>query len=528
MQSKSQNRLTNISEFPGKLGRFLKDTLIMFFLILVFFLAKLFTFLAKIPVLKIVFSRVADRLEAFMSKSVYSKSSISRLSLIQLAFKNIAGKKSRAMVTVGGMAIGIGTIVFLLSLGYGIQSLVVNQIASLGELRQFDATPRRGSKVVLNDETLAKVYDYNHVEKIYPLIAIVGRVKSNNSYSDVPVYAVKNDYFEGSPTRVESGRFFNADEEKSIDQQSNVKGVEDEASTDASASSTTGKTELELIDIGEPVSTEEEVKEVSVDTKVSHVIVVNQAMLPILGFQDSAAAVGKNVELSFVISANQTDEKVKLISTKMDFKILGVMSDDSTPIMYVPFNDAQNSGVNNFTSFKVGVDTEDNMSIVRKQVENLGFSTNSVLDTIVQVNSIFRSVNAVLAVIGMMALLVASLGMFNTLTVSLLERTREVGLLKTLGMKSREVRDLFLAESLIMGIEGGIIGLIAGTILGKVVGLLVTALFVVNNRGTVLAYVPNELVVFVVVLALVVGLFTGLYPARRAMRISALDALRYE
>ena len=73
-----------------------------------------------------------------------------------------------------------------------------------------------------------------------------------------------------------------------------------------------------------------------------------------------------------------------------------------------------------------------------------------------------------LALLGLMALSVAALGMFNTLTVSLMERTHEVGLMKTMGMKSNEVRDLFMAESLIMGISGGVFGLIVGFILGKI------------------------------------------------------------
>lgn len=543
-KNQQKSKSNSILNVPYRFVSFMKDSVIMFALLLVYFIVVIVRLFTKVPIVKIPASKLAKSITNTLEKSTYSKSSISRLSLIELAFRNIAGKKSRAFITVGGMAIGIGLIVFLLSLGYGVQSLVVNKIASLGELRQFEASARRGSKVTLNEETLTKVADYTHVVRVYPQIDVVGRVKSNNSFSDVPVYAVGADFFQDSPDRVEQGRFYTAEEQMPIStalDPSSVKGVEDSAldleseslianaETGATTTASDGTGTLDLIDLGTTIDTTDQTKEVSLEGKSSNVVVINRAMLPILGIGEAYQALNKTVEFTLVVSANQTADNVKVVTTTMRYVIVGVMSDDQTPLMYIPFNDARTAGVVNYSMFKVLLDDESNMTVVRKQIEALGFTTNSVLDTIVQVNSIFNTLNVVLAVIGMMALLVASLGMFNTLTVSLLERTREVGLLKTLGMKSREVRDLFLAESLIMGIEGGVIGLIAGTIAGKVVGLLITALFISNkNSGVVMAYVPNELIAFIVVLALIVGIFTGMYPARRAMKISALDALRYE
>src|SRR3990167_2725018 len=95
----------------------------------------------------------------------------------------------------------------------------------------------------------------------------------------------------------------------------------------------------------------------------------------------------------------------------------------------------------------------------RKQVEALGMKTSSVTDTVDQINRLFSTLRLILGLLGIVALSVASLGMFNTLTVSLLERTREVGMMKAIGMRSSEVRDLFLTESMTMGFFGGIGGL---------------------------------------------------------------------
>ena len=123
----------------------------------------------------------------------------------------------------------------------------------------------------------------------------------------------------------------------------------------------------------------------------------------------------------------------------------------------------------------------------------------------------------------------AALGMFNTLTVSLMERTREVGVMKAMGMQSSEVKELFLAEAMVMGILGGIFGVLAGWIAGKMLGVILSAFAVIKGVGYVdVSYIPPLFVIFVLVLSFVVGVVTGIYPARRATKISALDALRYE
>jgi ABC-type antimicrobial peptide transport system permease subunit len=119
--------------------------------------------------------------------------------------------------------------------------------------------------------------------------------------------------------------------------------------------------------------------------------------------------------------------------------------------------------------------------------------------------------------------------MFNTLTVSLLERTREVGLMKAMGMKSVEVRELFLTESVIMGFFGGILGLFLGICLGKLLSLTLSAFSLIKGVGFVdISYAPLAFVFLVVMLSVLIGILTGYFPARRATKISALNALRYE
>lgn len=208
---------------------------------------------------------------------------------------------------------------------------------------------------------------------------------------------------------------------------------------------------------------------------------------------------------------------------------MGVIPNEKTPVFYVPFADLRTLGITNFFQVKVVVRDQNELAKVRRQVESMGYLTRSVADTVAQINSLFASARTLLLLLGMVALSVAALGMFNTLTVSLLERTQEVGLLKAIGMKSSEVQELFLTESLIMGFFGEVFGLVVGWFLGKLLGVILSLLAIVKGVGAIdISYVPLPFVIVVIILSLSVGLITGIYPARRATKISALNALRYE
>ena len=146
-----------------------------------------------------------------------------------------------------------------------------------------------------------------------------------------------------------------------------------------------------------------------------------------------------------------------------------------------------------------------------------------------QIEQFFATARVILAVLGVVALSIAALGMFNTLTISLLERTREVGLMKAMGMKSDEVQELFLTESMVMGFFGGVLGILLGYGAGKLLSLILSSLAWTQGLGAIdIAYLPWGFLVFVLGLSLLVGFGTGIYPAQRATQISALDALRYE
>jgi hypothetical protein len=277
------------------------------------------------------------------------------------------------------------------------------------------------------------------------------------------------------------------------------------------------------------IATTGEPKKVDISSIISKQAVVNRAMLTMLRIKEQEA-VGKKFSVSFVLVGNESpDQLINRETTQTEYTITGITPEDKNPVFYVPFIDLRALGIMNFSQAKVMVNNSRDLTSVRRQIESMGYVTRSVSDTVAQIHNIFRVTRTILAMLGMLTLAVASLGMFNTLTVSLLERTREVGIMKAIGMKSSEVQELFLTESVIMGFLGGVLGLVFGWMLGKLVGILLSFFTLLNGAGVVdVSFVPLPFMILMVVLSVCIGLVTGIYPAWRATKISALNALRYE
>ncbi len=460
------------------------------------------------PVRKAVLTSCLAILRAL---DIHPKHSISRLRLIDLSIRNMKLKKARSLVTVGGMAIGIGLIVLLISLGYGLQEVVVSRVARLEELKQTDVSAQPGGRVILDDKAVADFGNLSKVNKALPQIAVVGEVSYKSAVSDIAVYGVTTDYLEQSAVKVSHGALFNS-RDLAVD------------SSQISQPTATPR-------VGE--STEEATRSATVSVPLSSIAqrqaVINQSMVEVLGLM-AESAVGETFSVSFV--ATQPPEKKiegTLSSIPAEYTVVGVVSMDEAPYFYVPFVDLRSIGIDRYAQVRVVVDNQDSLAGVREQIEVMGYSTASAVDTVEQITSLFAILRQVLLVLGLGALFVASLGMFNTLTVSLLERTREVGLMKSMGMRSFEVRELFLTESMIMGLAGGILGLAMGWLAGKAVSVVISLLSLTYGQGVInVAVVPLPFALLIVLVAVAVGFLTGFYPARRATKISALNALRYE
>ena len=166
---------------------------------------------------------------------------------------------------------------------------------------------------------------------------------------------------------------------------------------------------------------------------------------------------------------------------------------------------------------------------MRDAIIDKGYIVSALSDIIEQANQVFKIVQIVLASFGVVALIVSAIGMFNTMTIALLERTQEIGIMKALGATSVDVWNMFLAESVIIGFLGGLGGILIGLLGGEMFNYMINILAgAFGGEKIDLFATPIWFMLTIITFSTVVGLATGFYPARRAARISAMEAVRYK
>jgi putative ABC transport system permease protein len=166
---------------------------------------------------------------------------------------------------------------------------------------------------------------------------------------------------------------------------------------------------------------------------------------------------------------------------------------------------------------------------VEEAIKSMGYSTFSLLDATRSLRLVFTVFDLFLGLFGSLALTVASLGIINTLVMAILERRREIGVLKALGATDGDVRSLFFAEAGAMGLFGGLFGVGLGWLIGQALTWGTTIYLRRQDLpGVKISYVPWWLAAGAIAFALVVSLVAGLYPAGRAAKLNPVEALRYE
>jgi len=393
------------------------------------------------------------------------------LDILRLSFGNLRRNMLRTVLTVSGVVVGIGAIVFLVSLGFGLQELAVSKVANLDALTLLTVNPSQKENTLLDQDSTDKFTKISGVKAVSPLLSYPATISNDNDSGDTIAYGVVPKHF----------------------------ALED-VGADYGSKTFSGENANEAI--------------------------VSIATLKALKLTDPAKALGQSVDLKIV----KISEGSKRQETKVTVKIVGINKETSTKYIYLPLNTVNKfDGKVTFNSVKVKAGTRDEMTEVRKAIESMGYPTTSVKDTVDQINQIFTVVKIVLGGFGFIALMVAAIGIFNTLTIALLERTHEIGIMKAIGGRNTDVAFVFTAEASMIGLFGGIIGVVAGWLIGFIINQLIN--FVATSVGgsaSTLFSTPTWFAGSVVLFAFTVSTVAGIMPARRAARLDPLEALRYE
>jgi len=171
----------------------------------------------------------------------------------------------------------------------------------------------------------------------------------------------------------------------------------------------------------------------------------------------------------------------------------------------------------------------DHVKTVQDSIEFMGYSVYSILDQLNEIKKGFVIFDMGLGAIGTIALIVAALGIINTMVMSILERTREIGIMKSLGGSEQDIRVIFFAEAGVIGLMGGFLGVILGWLVTKVANAVANIYVLKEVHFTVNFFsIPLWLIFSALVFSIGVSLLAGIYPAARAASVNPVEALRHD
>jgi putative ABC transport system permease protein len=182
-----------------------------------------------------------------------------------------------------------------------------------------------------------------------------------------------------------------------------------------------------------------------------------------------------------------------------------------------------------YATLSVRVRSPKDVQGIQTAIKKMGFNTFSIVDATRSMRQFFAVLDLFLGIFGSLALAVASIGIVNTLVMAILERRREIGIMKAIGASDIDVKKLFFAEAGSMGMLGGAVGVALGWAIGRVINIG-TNIYLRRQElpPEQIWFVPWWLVLGAITFAIVVSLVSGLYPASRAARLDPVQALRYE
>lgn len=414
--------------------------------------------------------------------------------LLALALGNVSRARVRSILTILGVAIGTALVVLLIALASGAEENVKRSIFSIGDLRlvtvqpfQPGATGLTAVTRTITDDHVAKFRLIPHVDGVYRQF-------------DAPL-----------------GTLLEAGEDAAIRPQ----GIEPNA----------------------PVDRDELLAGRHLAPNDQGVAVVPGNLARLLA-PTPEATIGKKVTLRLGGAVKIGQTRIAGSGTPRDYivTVIGVFNERNTSqtSVRIALEDAivaaaENRGLapddmRRTTGYSgVSLEAEDSQYVgeVVTAVQEAGFSAFSLKQVVDQIDQGFGIFRGILAGIGGVALLVAAIGIANTMVMAVLERTREIGIMKAVGAAPRDIRTLFLAEAGVVGIFGGAIGLALGIGGGKLIEAIIRQANPRTSPSDIFV-VDLPLALGSVGLALAVSLVAGFLPSRRAMRMSALSALRYE
>ncbi|MCH4890586.1 ABC transporter permease [Acidaminobacter sp. JC074] len=432
---------------------------------------------------------------------------MSSLDLMLMGVKNLWRRKTRTILTVLGVVIGTTAIVVMLSLGFGLQRARDEQIERMGGLTTIevqkpwsyesrDGKPSE-NQVYLDDEAVTLFKGFEHVDGVLATkrTNIQLRIGKKQSWADV--LAVDFEALRAFGYELETGEW-----PGDIQKNAMVAGAQTHMNfyDPMSRGGYMGEGEgedimggnLKVFLNGDYYGDGKKKRPFKMD--VTGVLVGKG------GWEDNTSYMSFYAYEKLV----EADQR-KYGSGQRERKKPGTKEDK-------------------YDTIKVKVDKVDNVMPIQNQIKEMGYEAWSNAEWLEGEQNQALIIQGVLGGIGGVSLLIAAIGITNTMIMSIYERTREIGVMKVLGARLKDIKNLFLFEAALIGLFGGTIGLGLSVLVSKIINK-VAGNMMGDFVSSGISYIPMYLMIAALIFATLIGIISGYYPARRAMKLSALKAI---
>lgn len=424
------------------------------------------------------------------------------LDILKTSAVNLWRNKGRTILTIIAISIGAFTVALTSSVNTGVNSYIDKQLAVFGSSNSLEVQAKQETSILTDEPQEYKESDSNQTSSIMKMISDsdiekirkVKGVKSSEGYKTPTLDYIQ--YKDGKKLKTSS------------------REVLDSLQIDLAAGSAPDNDSNEL--------------ELSLP----------QNMVSPLGFSSIEDAIGKTIKIQ--VTSQATGEK-----NIVEAKIVGVMNKNLIQNGFTFLNSKLNQKIYDlqtknlpqsmtnqylaaFTELEPGYETDEKIGQVKKDIENLGYVGHTIDDQISMVKSVIDAVTGSLILFGAIALLAASFGIINTLFISVQERTREIGLMKAMGLSNTKVFTLFSVEAIMIGLWGSVLGILVAMIAGSALNSFALDTFLKGMDGFYLTEFNISNVSIVIIIIMVISFLAGTLPSRKAAKQDPIDALRYE
>jgi len=448
--------------------------------------------------------------------------------LTDLALRNLRESILRNALTTLGVAVGVASLVAMLSLGVGLQQLAAKRLSQSGLFDTIIITPKNAFRGmgrpqrepesdkpprVLDDDARKEMEKLPNVVEVYPQIRFFTEIRFNNKpYATVVAGMPDSSRNSGSFDGMQGNFFSSATASEAILQIEFAKDLSDKPSSLVGQELVLRYAERQSLPSS---ATNADPSANSPDASGGGFSVIPKELrLKIVGIVETEPAAGYggygNARLLMPLATASTLRAAQVNDLR------DIVRDS-------------NAGKTTYASLSVRAKSPSQVDALETSIKKMGFNAFSLLDASKSLRTFFTVFDSLLGIFGCLALAVATLGIVNTLVMAILERRREIGVLKALGAADSDVQQLFFIEAGVMGFFGGVFGVLFGWLLGRAVTFGTNVYLARQNLNPIeLSSVPWWLVVSALVFGILVSLAAGLYPASRAAKLNPVDALRYE